>query len=329
MNSSTIFGPSVASVWNGSRKKKSRKPRTGLTSGANLPPELSTALGEAELHYINGNNEKAIEMLSEVTLKAPKLAEPYSILALIYESSGDTIKALQLYLLCATYTPKSKSLHQWLKVVELSLELNELDTATLALKRCINLAASPELYQQKIRVFLLQKQVGNAKTTLNKLFHRFKNQEHYMVEFGNIALSIGFNDLAIGFYSRYIFYLLGTQHIHMDLFPTTIYTPGQLCKSYEYIIENLSYLYEALFKAVDILLDKTENTGLPAAMELIELCGEWTLSVRTTLPPDAHYSNTDIPELPLQIVIMYAGKIFSTVGFYVIAIAYYCIWVLL
>jgi hypothetical protein len=303
MNSSSLFGPGVANVWGG--KKRGRKQRTGLTGGANLPPEISAALGEAELYFINGNNEKAIEMLSEVSLKAPKLPEPYSILALIYESSGDAMKALQLYVLTATYTPKAGSLHVWTKVAELASELGELDQAIFALKRCINLATSPEFYQQKIRVFLRQKNVNNAKSTLNKLLSRFKDQEHFLVEFGNLALSLGYSDLAIGSYTRYLFFLLGTQQVRADLFPTTAITPNQPPKHLEYTLGHVSYLYEALYKAVDALVEKAD--GLPAAMELVELCGEWTLTARASLPPDANASNTDIPELPLQVVVMYAG----------------------
>lgn len=302
MNQSVLFGPSVDHVW-GVKKKKGRKPRTGLTAGSNLPPAISQALGEAELYYINGNNEKAIELLSEVSRKAPKLPEPYSILALIYESSGDTLKALQLYALTATYTPKAGSLHLWEKVAELASELGELDQAILALKRCINMGSCAEFYQDKILVFLRQKNLTNAKSTLNKLLNRFKNREHFLIEYGNQALAIGYKDLAVDSYTRYIFHLLGTVHVRTELFPTTIMNTNQPAKSHEHITENVDFLYQALYKAVDILLDKPD--GLMAAMEIIELCGEWTLAVKASLPPDAVLG---VPELPMLVVVMYAGK---------------------
>lgn len=252
-------------------------------------------------------------MLSEVSLKAPKLAEPYSILALIYESSGDLLKALQLYVLTATYTPKANSLHQWTKVAELAAELGELDQAIFALKRCINQNPVPELYQEKIRMFLRQKNINNAKSTLSKLLERFENQEHFIVEFGNIALSIGYSDLAIGSYVRYIVHLLGSQQLRTDLFPTAAVTPNQPPKHTNYILARTAYLYEALYKAVDALLDKSD--GMTAAMEVVEVCGEWTLAVKSSLPLDANLRSGEVPELPILVVIMYAGENHSMVQY--------------
>lgn len=307
MNQASLFGPTVDSVWDGSsRRKKGRKPRTGLTAGSNLPASISTALGDAELYYINGNNEKAIEILSDVTLKAPKLPEPYSILALIYESNGDLMKALQLYALTATFTPKAKSLHQWSKVAELASQLGELDQAIMALKRCINLSSSAEFYQDKIRIFLRQKNLGNAKSTLNKLLTRFKNQEYFLVEFGNLALSVGYKDLAVDSFARYLFHLFGTLQVRANLFPNVIMKSNQPAKPNEYIFQNIDYMNEALDRAVDALLDKPDGVG--TAMELVEMCGEWTIERRAELPPDANPNQHVIPELPMLVVIMYAGE---------------------
>lgn len=303
MNPGSLFGPGVSSLWTKGKRRGGRKPRTGLTAGSNLPPDIAATLGEAELFFINGDNDKAIQMLSEVSLRAPKHPEPYSIMALIYEASKDWEKALQMFFLTATYTPKTKSLLQWTKVAELASELGELDQAILALKRCINLAPSPELYQQKIRVFLRQKNLNNAKSTLNKLFSRFDDQEHFLVEFGNLALSLGYSDLAISSYARYIFHLLGTAQVRTDLFPTLTSGSIQLPKHSDYILHHVAYLYEALFKASDALVDKTD--GIPGAMELVELCGEWTLAVKASLPPDAEH---EVPELPMVVVIIYAGR---------------------
>jgi len=75
------------------------------------------------LSFINGDNDEAIALLSQVTSRAPKLAEPYSILALIYESFNDHLRALQLYALAGTYTPFRDSLSIWLKVAELATQI--------------------------------------------------------------------------------------------------------------------------------------------------------------------------------------------------------------
>ena len=305
MNHSSLFGPGVESVWNkGGRKKRGKKQRTGLTAGSNLPPELAAALGEAELHFINGENERAIELLSEVSMKAPKLPDPYSIMAIIYEASGDQLKALQLHALTATYTPKN-NFHLWTKVADLACEIGELDQAILALKKCIKIQSSPELYHQKIRVFIRQKNLGQAKSTLKMLLGRFKEQESFLVEFGDLVYQIGFHDLAIDSYARYIFHLLGTTQVRTELFPTAVLKANAPAKSNTVLVEHADRLFAALYRAVDALVDKPDR--LPAAMELIELCGEWTLAYRASLPPDATRDNTVIPELPLLVVLLYAG----------------------
>lgn len=307
MNQSSLFGPTVANVWDASgRRKRGRKPRTGLTSGSNLPPAISAALGDAELYFINGNNEKAIEILSEVSAKAPKLSEPYSILAIIYEQSGDLMKALQLYALTATYTPKGESLHLWSKVAEIASELGELDQAIFALKRCISMSTSAQYYQDKIRIFLRQKNLNNAKATLTKLLTRFKHQEYFLVEYGNLALSVGYKDLAVDSYARYLFHLFGTQHVRPGMFPTIVDKNKLLpAKSNEYILEHVESMNEALYKAVDTLLDKQDSVVV--ALELIEMVGEWTLAMQAALPPDVNMNQQYVPELPMLVAIMYAG----------------------
>lgn len=91
---------------------------------ASLPlPLLYDYAGQAELSFINGDNDEAIALLSQVTSRAPKLAEPYSILALIYESFNDHLRALQLYALAGTYTPFRDSLSIWMKVAELATQI--------------------------------------------------------------------------------------------------------------------------------------------------------------------------------------------------------------
>jgi len=79
--------------------------------------------GQAELSFINGDNDEAIALLSQVTSRAPKLSEPYIILALIYESFQDPLRALQLYVLAGSYTPFRDSLSIWLKVAELATQI--------------------------------------------------------------------------------------------------------------------------------------------------------------------------------------------------------------
>ena len=96
-------------------------------------------------------------------------------------------------------------------------------------------------------MFLKLKNLTNAKSTLNKLLCRFKNQEYFLVEFGNQAIVSGYKDLALDAYTRYIFHLLGTLQARTELFPTTIFKANQPPKPTAHIMESVEYLYQALY----------------------------------------------------------------------------------
>eukprot|EP01037_Dinobryon_pediforme_P022861 gene22861-24151_t len=138
MNS--LFGFDAASLW--SRSNRKRKSGSGLTSGTNLPADIAKSLGDAETCYVRGEYDQAIQLLSDVTKKAPRLAEPYSILALIYEETGDQKHALQLYALAAAFS--KRNLELWRKVLSLSMQMGEYQQAAVALARCLALSKTAE-----------------------------------------------------------------------------------------------------------------------------------------------------------------------------------------
>lgn len=110
----SVFGPGFDTFsvvrFKKSSKGRGNKGRYGRTFGKTLPVEISVPLSQAQLHYVNGNYHSAIELLSQVTKLAPKLAYPYYTMGMIYEESYDMLHALQFYALAASYTPKSYEL---------------------------------------------------------------------------------------------------------------------------------------------------------------------------------------------------------------------------
>jgi hypothetical protein len=160
-NKALLFGPGVEELWLQQKKRRRLSLNTGgtssnygVTTGSNLSPEISKQLGEAEQSYINGNNEEAISILSQITKQAPKLAEPYKILALIYEQIPNSdLQVLQLYLLAAIYT--NKDLYLWEKVYFYAKRCNECNQMLLAINRCISLQRKqPIYYQERIRILI-------------------------------------------------------------------------------------------------------------------------------------------------------------------------------
>ena len=102
---SAVFGPSSDLLWS-KRSRKQGKVKLGKTAGCNLPPEIGDKLSQAQLHFANGDYPEAIELLSVVTRLAPQLPEPFHIMALIHEESGDKLRALQFFFPVAVHTPK-------------------------------------------------------------------------------------------------------------------------------------------------------------------------------------------------------------------------------
>ncbi|CAG8451389.1 3084_t:CDS:10 [Diversispora eburnea] len=75
-----------------------------------LSPTLKTLLGEANLHYVNKDYPKAIEVLQEVVKIDPNIHIAWFTLGTIQDEMGCPEKALQLYLVAAHLTPNDGSL---------------------------------------------------------------------------------------------------------------------------------------------------------------------------------------------------------------------------
>ena len=246
MDEHGIFGPGVESLWTergggrdgagrgrgrggkGLRRKHAGRgrPRIGLTGRSNLPEDLAAKLGEAELHYVNGENTKAIELLSQVCRQAPKHPEPYNIMGLIYESSGDSLKALQLYILAATFTTtgaKSNIIDIWEKVATLAFEIGEWDQAYDAVLKCIKAKPSTDLSRMRILCLVHMQNMAAAKPRLVEFMRQYNGAQHlyFLVEFGDAVAQQGYADLALDAYIRYIICMLGAHSVNLDMLPAS------------------------------------------------------------------------------------------------------------
>eukprot|EP00981_Chlorochromonas_danica_P006909 scaffold1503_cov150-Ochromonas_danica.AAC.22 len=146
MNENALFGPGVESIW--TTKKRKRSSNASL-SGAGISSDHVNRLGEAELLFIQGKCAEAIAVLSEIAREVPKWSEPYTILALIYDSLGQKTAALQLFSLCATFQSnrgkiRSRTRAAWKKVAHYAFSLGEYEQALNAIQRCLRYETGKE-----------------------------------------------------------------------------------------------------------------------------------------------------------------------------------------
>ncbi|EDO31296.1 predicted protein [Nematostella vectensis] len=98
------------------RKKSKGRPKRGT-----VPQKYRRQIGEANLCCAKGNYERAKEICIDIIKQAPKCAEPFQVLGMVYEMQNDSEKALQFFLISA-YLKKSEDSEDWLKLASMSLE---------------------------------------------------------------------------------------------------------------------------------------------------------------------------------------------------------------
>jgi hypothetical protein len=203
MNESSIFGPGVDELWLQTKRKRSRRANYGLTSGTKLPIEIAEQLGDAEKHFIEGNNEEAIKALSQVTKAAPRLAEPYKLLALIYEQIYADEQLLQLYALSATLTPKDLIL--WEKVYYFAKKLNEFHQALYAINRCINLSRERKVYyQERLGIFIKLGRIIQFRDAIKQFYVKFPQDNFIYLYVGDQFYSNNYFKYSIQYYTKFL-----------------------------------------------------------------------------------------------------------------------------
>ncbi|KAL6047686.1 General transcription factor 3C polypeptide 3 [Balamuthia mandrillaris] len=111
----------------GARRKKRSK----------LSPELSRMMGEANMLYMSGDFDDAVNLLLELVRRAPNVSDPYHTLGLIHEDMQDRKKALEFYMIAAHLTPKDATL--WKRLGLMSRQENNPKQAIYCYSRAIRL----------------------------------------------------------------------------------------------------------------------------------------------------------------------------------------------
>ena len=198
MNSLDIFGPGVENVWAKQSRRRGRVAGSGPGPNRSVPSEVKSQLGQAELLFVNGEGEKAAEILSVVSQRYPHLPDPYNIMALIYEESGDIDKALKLYTLTASLLPrKHADASLWAKIADLAESCGNYGHAIMAINSCLKLEATPDHFIAKLGILVRQQSPHATKETLKQFLQKFPEEIGYLVEFGDILLDAQFRQLGI------------------------------------------------------------------------------------------------------------------------------------
>ena len=126
----------------GKRSRKMRSKRRGRRKGSKkkLNEKLSQMVGDANLHYANGDYEKAISVLHEVVRQEPNLPDSYHTLGLVHGAIGDYEKEMGFYMISGLLTPKDSS--PWIKLFAWSIEKGDIGQANYCISKAIK--ADPE-----------------------------------------------------------------------------------------------------------------------------------------------------------------------------------------
>jgi general transcription factor 3C polypeptide 3 (transcription factor C subunit 4) len=116
-----------------------------------LPQHLKRLMGEANMSFAKGQHEEAIRLCKEIIRQAPKVAEPFQTLAMVYEDRNDLEKFFEISMIAAHL--KRTDTEQWVKLAEMSVERNDL-------KRAVNCFSQAIRYTKGVDVELLWQRAG-------------------------------------------------------------------------------------------------------------------------------------------------------------------------
>eukprot|EP01041_Mallomonas_annulata_P009231 gene9231-19146_t len=294
VKSSELFGPGVNTIWS---KRSRRKARRG-----GLRPEVIELLGKANEAYICGEFELAITTLSEVTRLAPKLPDSYHIMGLMYEESGDKIRALQLYAIAATNM--KSNVDAWQKVANLANELKQYKQAFEALKSILRLSPNITTYTQKS---LIEIQLGygqDAYRTLLRIFNKYPNEINFAIDFAESCFKKGLINKGISALIRYIFIIFGTQKL-----PESILIEYGIPESLP-IEEKEKIDSNRIFYSIHLLLDKLllnqiqSELSLNLSLIIFDIIIDFIQIQNSKISIDS-YNKSEYLHLPIDLALLY------------------------
>jgi hypothetical protein len=178
----TLFGPSVNSIW----KKKKRKGRTGVTSTSkNLPTNISNLLGQANMKYISGDYEEAIELYHQLIQIAPKLSDSYLSIGLIYDELGNKVASFHYLQFALKHAPRNCDL--LFKVAKLASDLGYYAKAMSLMNRIFLTEKSVEIYATRTLLNIELGYMKRAKKLLRDMMSRYPAEYSFLIEFGECS----------------------------------------------------------------------------------------------------------------------------------------------
>ncbi|KAJ3274925.1 transcription factor TFIIIC subunit tfc4 [Terramyces sp. JEL0728] len=137
-------------------------------SYASLSDELNEMMQQANLSYIMGDEEQALNILRKVIHERPDAHEAWLSLGMIYNRREETQKMLECNMLAAHLSPKNG--HLWKMLGCTSQELNNIEQATYCFKKAVKFdSADIESLWELCMIYLEQKQDSLAIEGFNKL----------------------------------------------------------------------------------------------------------------------------------------------------------------
>ncbi|PFH34355.1 general transcription factor IIIC polypeptide 3 GTF3C3 [Besnoitia besnoiti] len=134
-----------AEPFSGAKSQRKRRRKRTAATPSEMPAALKKLMGEATDLYLNGEFDRAVQVLEDIVRQAPGLHDPFHLLGLIYEEAyGDKRRAVDFYLLAAhLVVPGDPEL--WRYIGSMSLQLNNLPQAIYCFRRCLRSANNARL----------------------------------------------------------------------------------------------------------------------------------------------------------------------------------------
>lgn len=172
----SVFGPAIDQLvteHRHRRRKRRKRNAPGVkisrTRNGKVPIHLASKMGVANLAYISNDYDRAEALLKGIIEEAPRCPAPHRTLGLIYESRGDTHRALDHFMAAAEVDRSDRDL--WKRNASLWRERGDISKAIMCLSNAIkaNSSPDPESLQARAQLYIDQKRYLNAADSLVKL----------------------------------------------------------------------------------------------------------------------------------------------------------------
>ncbi|KAI9357693.1 hypothetical protein DFJ73DRAFT_820836 [Zopfochytrium polystomum] len=160
-------------LWDGTSRRKGKKKGR---SRQKIPPEVSAMIGQATIAYAQKDLDEAFRLLREVIKANMKLPDPWRMLGVMYEETGDEVKALQANFVAAHLNPQDSDL--WIRLAKTSRERGKInDVLYCLLKATSAKPEDPSPWYEIAMIYIDSKRYKKAMDALQSLL---KFNHHFM-----------------------------------------------------------------------------------------------------------------------------------------------------